>query len=214
MRTSVVLLRESVWPASSALCGTALLAGVGGVTLGRNAIGPPLVQLAFALLAGSAAAGMDEPSGQVVNVTPTGFGRRVGRRAVALSLPLAVGATLVAGVALRHVRLPLGGLMVTLGGYLAFGFAVAVLARRRVEEPGRWAPTAVVITLVAAPALPQVARWVTFFPGQERSGAMSSTAWWLVAGGASLVAIAVAVASADGRSPHGAGPRRASRTAS
>ena len=213
MRTSVVLLRESLWPTSVALTSAALLAGLGGLALGRNAVGPPLVQVAFALLAGSAAATLDESSGPVVNVTPTGFGRRIARRAVALLFPLAVGGALVAGVALRQMHLPPGGLVVALGGYLVFGFAVAVVARRRVEEPSRWAPTAVVITLVAAPALPPIARWVTFFPGQGRAGAISSTACWLLAGGASLAVIAVAVATADRRSPHGAGPRRATRTA-
>jgi len=197
MRTSLLLLRESVWPASAALSGAALLAGLGALAFGRNAAGPPLLEVAFVLLAGSAAATLDELSGRVVDVTPTGFGRRIARRSTALLLPLGVGVLLAAGVALRHVRVPLGGLVVALGGHLAFGFAVAVVARRRVEEPGRWAPTAVVVTLVAAPALPQVARWVTVFPGHERAGAMSSTVFWLLAGSASLVAIAVAVATAD-----------------
>jgi hypothetical protein len=45
MRTSVVLLRESVWPTSVALTSAVLLAGLGGLALGRHAIGPPLVQL-------------------------------------------------------------------------------------------------------------------------------------------------------------------------
>jgi hypothetical protein len=55
-----------------------------------------------------------------VNVTPIGFGRRIARRAVAL-LPLAVGGALVAGVALRQMQLPPGGLVVALGGYLVTG---------------------------------------------------------------------------------------------
>lgn len=213
MRTSALVLRESVWPASLALSGAALLGGLTGVALGRNPGGQPLLQVAFALLAGSAAATLDEASGPVVNVTPTGFSRRIGRRATALVLPLAVGGTLVAGVAARRMELSLSGLVVALGGYLIFGFAVAVVARRRVEEPSRWAPTAVVIALVAGPTLPPISGWVTFFPGQGRAGAMSSTAWWLLAGGTSLAVIAVALATADRRSPHGAGLRRASRRA-
>jgi hypothetical protein len=199
MRTSVVLLRESIWPGSVALSSAALLAGLGAFGFGRNAAGPPLVQVAFALLAGSAAATLDELSGPVVDVTPTGFGRRIAARSTALLLPLGVGLTLIAGVGLRHVQLPLGGLVVALGGYLSFGFAVAVVARRRVEEPGRWAPITAVIALMAASVLPPIARWITIFPGQERVGAMSSTTWWLLAGSASLVAIAVAVATADQR---------------
>jgi hypothetical protein len=207
MRTSAVLLRESVWPTSVALTGAALFAGLGGLAFGRSAAGPALVQLAFALLAGSAAATLDELSGPIVSVTPTGFGRRVARRAVALLLPLAVGVGLMTGVARRHMHLPLSALIVALGGYLAFGFAVAVVARRRVEEPGRWAPTAVTVTLVAVPVLPQLARWVTFFPGQERSDALSSTAWWLLAGGASLIVIVVAAATADRQVLHRPRPR-------
>jgi hypothetical protein len=197
MRNWVIVLRESIWPTTAALSGAALLSGLGGIALGQNPAGPALLQLAFALLAGSAAATLDESSGPVVGVTPTGFGRRVGCRAAALVLPLAVGETLVAGVTLQHGHPPVGELVVALGGYVAFGFAVAVVARRRIEEPGRWAPMAVVVTLVAAPALPQVARWVTFFPGRDRSGAMSSTTWWLLVGGASLAAIVVVVATAD-----------------
>ena len=197
MRTAAVVLRGAVWPTTAGLTGAALVLGVVADADARSVAGPGLLQVAFALLAASAAATLDDPAGAVADVAPVGYAKQTLRRSAALTLPLSVGTVLISGAAFGRMKLPVTDLCVALVGGVTLGFAVAVIARCRVEEPGRWAPTAVAIALVAGPALPLIGRRVAFFPGEENSGALSSTAWWLLATPASLVVIAAVLRRAN-----------------
>ena len=68
--------------------------------------GRALLPLSFVLLAAAAAFVLDEPASPVVDVVPTGPGRRTAVRALALLVPLGVGGALVLAVALRLLTLP------------------------------------------------------------------------------------------------------------
>ena len=188
------MLRAGAGPAVAGLSGVAVV--VGGCGAAFPAAATVLFPVCFALLAAAAAFTLDEPASLVVDVTPTGPVRRTRIRAVALLVPLAVGALVMLAAAIHGLTLPWAATGLALAGNVLLGFAAACVARTRTGEPGATTGTAVVLVLMAPALEPHVARWVRTFPAPGAGGPSSDTVWWTV-----LVVCAVAIAvSLGGRS--------------
>ncbi len=184
------MLRAGAWPAVVGVSGMAVVLGGCGVAF--PAAATVLLPIGFTLLAAAAAFALDEPASQIVDVTPTGAVRRTGIRALALLVPLAVGALLMLAGALRGVALPWAATGLALTGNILLGFAVACVARTHTGEPGAPVSAAVVLTLMAPTLLPAVARRVSTFPTSGGDGLSSNTVWWTVlVVGAAAVAVSV-----------------------
>jgi hypothetical protein len=190
------MLQAGAWRTVTGLTAAALVLGGGGVAFPAATA---LLPLAFVLLAAAAAFAIDEPASLVVDVTPTGPGRRTAIRALALLAPLAAGAVLMLAGAQRGLALPWPATGLALAGNVTLGFAVACVARTRTAEPGAPASAAVVLVLMTPTLLPAVARRVSTFPASDGEGLSSNTVWWTVL---ALSAAAVAL-SVSGR-PAGA----------
>jgi hypothetical protein len=80
-------------------------------------------------------------------------------------------------------------LVVAAVGNLLLGFAVACAARRRSDEPGMWAATAITVLLVIPPGLGPVPRLIQTFPNPSHSASLSSNTWWSLAIVGSLTSI-------------------------
>jgi len=187
-----VLLRAVPWSAVGGITAVAVVTGAGGFAWPGGA--QILLPIAFALLAGAAAFVLDEPASAVVDVTPTGRGRRTAVRALALLVPLGAGTALVLAGALRAVKLPWPAVGLALAGSVLLGFAIACVARRYSGEPGTQASAAAAFVLIAPGFLPFVAGWVQTFPAAGPAPrALSSTTFWWLAGTACLAAIAASV---------------------
>ena len=184
-----VLLRAVAWPAVGGNTAVAVITGAGGIAWPGGA--QILLPISFALLAGAAAFVLDEPASAVVDVTPTGRGRRTAVRALVLLVPLGAGAGLVLAGALRAVTLPWPAVGLALAGSVLLGFAIACVARRYSGEPGTQASAAAAFVLIVPGFLPPLPRWIHMFPvtAPHPSG-LSSTAFWSLAGTACLAAIA------------------------
>ena len=76
-----LVLRAGAWPAIAGLSGVAVV--VGGCGAAFPAAAAMLLPICFPLLAAAAPFTLDEPASLVVDVTPTGPGRRTSIRAVA-----------------------------------------------------------------------------------------------------------------------------------
>ena len=172
------MLRAGAWPAVLGISGVALVMGGCGVAFPATAT--VMFTIAFTLLAAAAAFALDEPAGQVVDVTPTGAVRRTGIRALALLAPLATGGVLLLAGAQRGLALPWAATGLALGGNVALGFAVACVARTRTAEPGARVSGAVALILMAPTLVPFVASRVSTFPASDGSGLSSNTVWWTV----------------------------------
>jgi hypothetical protein len=170
------------------ISGMAAVLGGCGVAFPAAAI--VLLPIGFTLLAAAAAFALDEPASQIVDVTPTGPARRTGIRALALLVPLAVGALLMLAGVLRGMALPWAATGLALTGNILFGFAVACVARTHTGEPGAPTSAAVVLILMAPTLLPAVGRRVCTFPTAGRDGLSSNAVWWTVL---AVCAAAVAV---------------------
>jgi hypothetical protein len=180
-------LRAGAWPAVTGVTGVAVV--VGGAGIAFPVAAALLFPVCFALLAAAAAFTLDEPASAVVDVTPTGPGRRAAVRALALTVPAGAGTVLVLAGALRGVALPWPSVGVALAGSVLLGFALACVARRRRGEPGAAAASAAAFVLIAPGLLPRVARLVHTFPSTTPEG-WSSDACWALLGGVCLAAIA------------------------
>lgn len=187
------MLRAGAWPAVAGLSGVALV--VGGCGAAFPAAATVLLPISFTLLAAAAAFTLDEPASLVVDVTPTGPGRRTRIRAVALLAPLTAGALVMLAAAIRGLALPWAAAGLALAGNVLLGFAAACVVRTRTGEPGAAVGTAVVLVLMAPSLIPQVARFVRTFPAAGADGPSSDTVWWIVLA-VCVVAIAISV---DGR---------------
>jgi hypothetical protein len=181
------VLRAGAWPAVASLSGVAVVVGSCGAAF------PPaatmLFPVCFALLAAAAAFTLDEPASLVVDVTPTGPARRTWIRAVALPVPLAVGALVMLAAAIHGLALPWAAAGLALTGNVLLGFAAACVART--GEPGATVGTAVVLVLMAPALVPPVARWVRTFPAPGPDGPSSDPVWWTVL---AVCAVAIAIA--------------------
>lgn len=188
------VLRAGAWPEVAGLSGVAVV--VGGCGAAFPAAATVLLPVCFALLAAAAAFTLDEPASLVVDVTPTGPARRTRIRAVALLVPLAVGALVMLAAAIHGLTLPWGAAGLALAGNVLLGFAAACVARTRTGEPGATVGTAVVLVLMAPALVPPVARWVRTFPAPGPGGPSSDPVWWTV-----LAVCAVAIAMSAGGRP-------------
>ncbi len=188
------VLRAGAWPEVAGLSGVAVV--VGGCGAAFPAAATVLLPVCFALLAAAAAFTLDEPASLVVDVTPTGPARRTRIRAVALLVPLAVGALVMLAAAIHGLTLPWGAAGLALAGNVLLGFAAACVARTRTGEPGATVGTAVVLVLMAPALVPPVARWVRTFPAPGPGGPSSDAVWWTV-----LAVCAVAIAMSAGGRP-------------
>jgi hypothetical protein len=188
------VLRAGAWPAVVGLSGAAV--AVGGCGAAFPAAAEVLFPIAFTLLAAAAAFTLDEPASLVVDMTPTGPGRRTAIRSLALLAPLAAGAVLMLAGALRGLALPWAATGLALAGNVVLGFALACVVRTRTGEPGAPASAAVVLILMAPTLLPPVARRVSTFP-TSGGGLSSNTVWWTVL----AVCVAAVAVSANGRPP-------------
>jgi hypothetical protein len=196
------MLRAGAWPAVVGLSGVALVVGGSGVAF--PTAGTALLAIAFTLLAAAAAFVLDEPAGQVVDVTPTGPARRTGIRALALLAPAAAGGVLTLAAELRGLALPGPATGLALVGNVVLGFTVACLVRTHTGEPGAASSAIVTLILMAPLMVPFVARRVSTFPASQGSALSSNTVWWTVL---ALCVPAVAV-SVDGRLLERLGLRR------
>jgi hypothetical protein len=187
------VLRAGAWPAVVGLSGAAV--AVGGCGAAFPAAAEVLFPIAFTLLAAAAAFTLDEPASLVVDMTPTGPGRRTAIRSLALLAPLAAGAVLMLAGALRGLALPWAATGLALAGNVVLGFALACVVRTRTGEPGAPASAAVVLILMAPTLLPPVARRVSTFP-TSGGGLSSNTVWWTVL----VVCVAAVAVSVSGRS--------------
>jgi hypothetical protein len=189
-----VVLRAVAWPVVAGISALAAALGAGGIIWPGS--GPALLPIAFALLGVAAAFLLDEPASAIVDVTPTGPGRRAGVRALGLMVPLGVGMLLVVALALRAGRPSWGEVGLALAGNVLLGFAVACVARRWVGEPGAVAAGAVAALLVGPGLFPPVSRWVHTFPaaGPAPGGLPVTVLWWGV-GGVCVAAIAMSLAA-------------------
>jgi hypothetical protein len=172
------VLRAGAWPAVAGLRGVAVV--VGGCGAAFPAAATVLFPVCFALLAAAAAFTLDEPASLVVDVTPTGPVRRTRIRAVALLVPLAVGALVMLAAAIHGLTLPWAAAGLALAGNVLLGFAAACVARTRTGEPGAAVGTAVVLVLMTPSLIPQVARFVRTFPAPGAGGPSSDPVWWTV----------------------------------
>lgn len=187
-----ILLRAVPWPAVSGITAVAIVTGAGGIAW--PGVAQILLPIAFALLAAAAAFVLDEPASAVVDVTPTGRGRRTAVRALVLLVPLGAGTALVLAGARRAEELPWPAVGLALAGSVLLGFAIACVVRRYSGEPGTQASAAAAFVLIVPGFLPFAAQWVRPFPvtGPDPGGLSSTTFWWL-AGTACLAAIAASV---------------------
>ena len=133
---SLVLLRAVTWPAVLSLSAGAVLLGSAGVALGPASKGSASVTAAATLLAATAAFTLAEASAAIVDVTPTGSGRRAAVRAYALSVPLLAGVGLLMAIHARDAVLSTTDLAVAVVGNVVLGFAAAGAGRRASAEPG------------------------------------------------------------------------------
>ena len=187
------VLRAGAWPEVAGLSGVAVV--VGGCGAAFPAAATVLLPVCFALLAAAAAFTLDEPASPIVDVTPTGPIRRTSIRALALLVPLTVGALVMLAAAIRGLTLPWAAAGLALAGNVLLGFAAACVARTRTGEPGAMIGTAVVLVLMAPALVPPVARWVRTFPAPGSGGPSSDPVWWAVL---AICVVAIAI-SAGGR---------------
>jgi len=189
--------RVAAWPAVAGTTAAAIALGAVGAALARTAVGPTMLASAFALLAAAGGFALDEPASAVVDVTPAPFGAPAVDRMAALAMPVGAGVLLVLATVWRGGGLTWTGLGLVLVGNVLLGVALAGLGRRRMGEPGRW----VAALMVFLPLLPLVVRPLAgrlrLFPDRSASCALScphvvsSDAWWLATGVASLLVLAV-----------------------
>ena len=189
-------LRAGAWPAVAGVSAAAMVVGGCGVLF--PAATTVLFPLSFALLAAAAAFALDELASLVVDVTPTGAFRRTAVRALALLVPLTVGAVLLVAGALRGLALPWGSTALALAGNVLLGFAVAAVGRTWTGEPGAAASAAVVLILILPGTVPLVSHWVRTFPASGGDGLPSDTVWWTVL---ALSVAAVAASVSERRLP-------------
>ncbi len=208
-----VELRATAWPVVAGVSALAAVTGAAGVAWPGS--GPTLLPISFALLAAAAAFLLDEPASPVVDVTPTSPARRTAVRALALLVPLAVGAGLVLALALRASGAPevpgvpgVPGVgraswpvvSLVLAGNVLLGFTVACVARRWVGEPGPRAAFGVVAVLVVPGLVPPLSRWIHTFPaGARYPHGLPVTVWWWAVVGVCAAAIAVALTGPPAR---------------
>lgn len=181
------LLRAAPW---RAVLGLSAVGGVtGAVAVGVHG-GPALVllQLALVLLGGAAACPLDEPAAAVVSACPVPRARQVLVRAVVAAVAVVVGGgEVLAWWARNHVDRVL---LLELAGCWVLGFALAVLARTRLDEPAEAAGSGVVLVLLTVLLVNPIGRRLVLFPDDAHL-ARGVRTWWVVLVGCAVAVVAV-----------------------
>jgi len=194
--TIAILLRSVGWAAIAGFTICACAVGACGVVLVHDFVGPPLLATAFVLLAAASAFALEEPASEVVDVAPAGPAAQTAARAVALTVPLCGGLTLILATALRAPTFRTPDMGLALVGNVLIGFAIASMARLRTGEPGVLASSAAAFVLIVPSVYGPLSRRIHTFPiASPTSNGLSSNTWWWLAGAASLLAITIAVRS-------------------
>jgi hypothetical protein len=182
-----VLLRASSWRGVLALSAAAALLGAGAAAEGASGLGMKLVQMSVVLVGGAAACALDEPAAAVVQACPTRLSRHLLVRAGIAVVPLLVGVAAVLAWWSRAVVDRM--LLLELGGCWVLGFALATVARRRLDEPAEVVAAGLVLTLLTVLLVDQVGQRLVLFPSGEQLDRATRTWALLMAGcGVGLVA--------------------------
>jgi hypothetical protein len=177
-----VLLRAVSW---RALLGLSAAGGVTGALAVLLHDGPSLLvlQLSMVLVGAAAACALDEPAAAVVAACPVPRSTQVLLRAAAALVAVAVGAAdLVAWWARTSVDRVL---LLELLGCWVLGFALAVLARVRLDEPAEAVASAVALALLSTLLVAPVGRRLVLFPDDDQL-ARGVRTWWLVLTGCAV----------------------------
>ena len=160
----------------------------GGVT-GALAVllhgGPSLLvlQLSMVLVGAAAACALDEPAAAVVSACPVRRSTQVLLRAAAALLPVAVGAAdLLAWWARSSVDRVL---LLELVGCWVLGFALAVLARVRLDEPAEVVASGLALALLSTLLVAPIGHRLVLFPDDDQLTRGVRT-WWLVLAGCAV----------------------------
>jgi hypothetical protein len=145
--------------------------------------------LALVLGGGAAACALEEPAAAVVGACPVRRSTQVLARALAAAVPLFVGGSLVLLWAVVHDLERL--LVLQLVGAWLLGFAIAVLARARIDEPAEAVASSVVLSLLAVMYVGPLGRHLVLFPVDEQVGRATRT--WAVVIVAAVLGLALAV---------------------
>ena len=177
-----VLLRAVSW---RALLGLTAAGGATGALAVLLRSGPSLMvlQLSMVLVGAAAACALDEPAAAVVAACPVRRSTQVLLRAVAALLAVAVGAAdLLAWWARSSVDRVL---LLELVGCWVLGFALAVLARARLDEPAETVASGVALALLSTLLIAPIGRHLVLFPGDDQL-ARGVRTWWLVLAGCAV----------------------------
>ena len=182
-----VLLRAAPWRAVLGL--TAAGAVTGALAVGLHN-GPALVvlQLALVLIGAATACALDEPAAAVVASCPVRRSTQVLVRAVVAAVGPAVGLALVLA---WWARSPVQRvLLLELAGCAVLGFSLAVLARRRLDEPAEVVASGLALGLMTTLFVNPVGRRLVLFPDDDQL-ARGVRTWWVVLAGCAVAVVAV-----------------------
>jgi hypothetical protein len=184
-----VLLRAAPWRGGLALSATAAALGAVAVLEGASGVGLKLVQITAVLVAGAAACALDEAAAAVVRACPVSRGRQLLVRAATAAVPLVVGLAVVVAWWQRAVVTHV--LLLELVGCWVLGFALATVARARLDEPAELVASSLVLALLSVLLFDQIGRRLALFTiGEELDRTVHT--WWAVmavSGAALLLAV-------------------------
>jgi hypothetical protein len=182
-----VLLRAVAW---RALLGLSVAGGVTGAAAVFAHSGPSLLvlQLSMVVIGSAAACALDEPAAAVVGACPVRRSTLVALRAFGALVPAGVGAgVLVAWWARGDVERVLG---LELAGCWVLGFALAVLARARLDEPAEVVASGLALVLMSVLLVNPIGRRLVLFPDDDQL-ARGVRTWWVVIVGCAVAVVAV-----------------------
>jgi hypothetical protein len=190
-----VLLRAAPWPALLGLSAVGTLTAAVAIAI-PDGPGITILQLSLAVIAGAAACAVDEPAAAVVMACPVRRSTQTLVRALAASAPLLVGA---AAVLAWWVRTGVDRmLLLELVGGWVLGFALAVVARRWLDEPAEVVASGLLLLLVTTMLVGPVARRLALYPSGDTGVGVRT--WWTIMAGC-VVAMLLVVRDEEWRSP-------------
>ena len=181
-----VLLRAAPWRALLVMTATGAATGTLALVLPVGT-GARVLQMALVVTGAASACALEEPAAAVVSSCPVRRTTQLLVRAAAATVPLLVAVALA--LAWWVVHSVERSMLLQLGGTWALGLALAVVARRWLDEPGEVVAPALVLVLYALMNIDAVGRHLALFP---LGGATPRTVhvWWLLIGTASVVLVA------------------------
>jgi hypothetical protein len=180
--TASVLLRAVSW---RALLGLTAAGGATGALAVLLRSGPSLtvLQLSMVLIGAAAACALDEPAAAVVAACPVRRSTQVVLRAAAALVAVAVGAVDLLGWWARSSVDRV--LLLELVGCWVLGFALAVLARVRLDEPAEAVASGVALALLSILLIAPLGRRLVLFPDDDHL-ARGVRTWWVVLAGCAV----------------------------